>query len=175
MITAAVRAETGRLLTLPAVWLTAAVTLVAAGLLRELDHTQAGLLVLGTLAGTTEVRTTLLAVPRRGTAATARAVAVTLAATPVSAGAALLADRAGAAAYLVMTALLATGVSSLIRHPAASAGLLTGWYMIAGPVLRALVPASAGWLPDALRTGPALVWTIAVLAVAAVVLSRRDA
>ncbi|WP_306214376.1 hypothetical protein [Actinoplanes sp. RD1] len=167
-------AQTGMLLTLPAVWLTAAGTVAAAGLLRELEHTQAGLLVLGALAGTTEERATLLATPRRITAATARAAAVTITAAPVSAAAALLAGRPGAVAYLVVTALLATAAGSLIRQPAATVGVLTGWYLIGGPLLRALVPAGTGWLPDALHCGPALVWAGVLLAAAGVVFTRRD-
>ena len=178
----AVRAEVRKLLTLPALALTALLTAAAALLLGRpgVPVTQAGFLILGVLAATHEhqgggqFRTTLLAVPGRLRLAAAKGVALVLVTTP-------LAVLVRPVAYLVGTTVLAAAAGSLIRHAVPAVGLLLAGYLIAGPVLRGWCPASAAWLPDTALTDPArgaaaaAGWTLGAVVGATVVLRRRDA
>jgi ABC-2 type transport system permease protein len=187
----AVRAELAKLLTLPPIRTTAALTWAATALLAwvtrdgltPLRYTQAGFLVLGVLAAGQEhqaggqIRATLLAMPRRGRLAAAKAVALLVPVAPlavlVAATSTLPAGEPGrlpaAAAHLALAALLAAAVDSLIRQTVPAVGLLLIVYLIAGPVLR------VRWLPsDALPLPGAVAWTLALGAVAALVFMRRD-
>lgn len=178
-------AELVKVVTLPSVWLTAALTLATVALLGELAHTQAGLLVFGALAITHEyqgggqIRATLLAVPRRPALLAAKLTAIALTATPLAAAAALLAGRPGTTGYLVATALLAAAAGILIRHPAAAITAVLSWYLIAGPALRARLAESRpspSWFPDVVGSwDTALAWTAVLLVPGVVTFVRRDA
>ncbi len=179
---AAVHAEMLKLLTLPALWLTAALTLAVVALLGEPVHAQAGLLVFGALAVTHEyqgggqIRAAVLAVPRRPALLAAKLTAVTVTAAPLAALAALLADRPDITGDLMVTAALAATAGMLIRHPAGTIAILLSCHLLAGPILRARLPATDGWLPDTVGAWqPALAWTAALLVPAAVTFARRDA
>ncbi|MEU4420105.1 hypothetical protein AB0F81_05735 [Actinoplanes sp. NPDC024001] len=190
----ALRAEIGKLLTLPSLWITALLTLAVTLLLRALDlpgsvlvHTQAGLLVFGVLAATHEyqgggqIRTTLLALPRRLPLAMNKALALTIVAAPLAATTALLGGDTSAALPLTASMLLAAGIGGLLRQAVAGVGVVLTAYLIACPLLRARWPASDPWLPDtalldqAQGLPGALVWTAATLGAAAFALHSRDA
>lgn len=190
----AVRAEIGKLVTLPSLWITAGLTLAVTLLLRALGlpgsvvvHTQAGLLVFGVLAaaheyqGGGQIRSTLLAMPRRFALAAAKAVALAVVAVPVAGMVALLAGDASAILPLTSSTLLAAAVGGLLRQALAAVGVVLTAYLIAGPLLRARFPGSGPWLPDTALHDPAgglpglLGWTVAALGLAAIALHRRDA
>lgn len=176
----AVRAELIKLATLPPVWLTIGVTVAAAVLLDVASALEAGrassgsgaashgapalhatgpvalgFALLGTLAATSEVaggqlRVTLLAVPARRRAGTAKIVAVSAFALPSASavtGLALVIARVsdpshiaraalGAVAYLVLIAVLALGVASVVRDPLVSLLVTLGYLGVLGPLLR---------------------------------------
>lgn len=180
----AVRAELAKLLTLPPIRNTAALTWAATALLAwvardaltPLRYTQAGFLVLGVLAAGPDRQATLLAMPRRGRLMAAKAVALLIPA----AGLAVLvtatstlpagepARLPAAAAHLTLAALLAAAVGSLIRPAVPAVGLLLIVHLVAGPVLR------LRWLPpDGLPAATA--WTLALGAIATLTFARRDA
>ncbi|WP_433132844.1 hypothetical protein ACQPWW_14235 [Micromonospora sp. CA-240977] len=208
----AARAELRKLLTLPSLPRTALLTWAATALLTyayaaageplgddaglaPLGYTQAGFLVLGVLAATSEyqegdqIRTTLLAMPRRLPLQAAKALALATLTLPVAAATAatstLPADAPAwtpaATAYLTLTTLLAAAVASLVRRAVPAAILLLGLYFVAGPLLRARSSASAAYLPDTAALDPShgaaatLTWTFAALALAALTFRRRDA
>ncbi|MEU7587335.1 hypothetical protein AB0A95_13645 [Micromonospora sp. NPDC049230] len=163
--------------------------------LAPLGYTQAGFLVLGVLAATSEydegdqVRTTLLAMPRRLPLLGAKALALAALTFPVAAATAatstLPADGAAwtpaATAYLTLTTLLAAAVGTIVRRALSAAILLLGLYFVAGPLLRAGSDASAAWLPDTAALDPSrgaaatIVWTLGALTLAALTFRRRDA
>ncbi|MGC4812197.1 hypothetical protein ACLQ29_16875 [Micromonospora sp. DT228] len=211
----AARAELRKLLTLPSMRRTALLTWAATVLLTyayasaeshgdrlgdnaalgPLGYTQAGFLVLGVLAATSEhqegdqIRTTLLAMPRRLPLQAAKALALAALTLPVAAATAatstLPADGAGwtpaATGYLTLTTLLAAAVGSIVRSAVSAAILLLGLYFVAGPLLRAGSTASAAYLPDTAALDPShgaaatIAWTFAALTVAALTFRRRDA
>ncbi|MFG1603107.1 hypothetical protein [Actinoplanes sp. NPDC049265] len=184
-----VHAEVRKLLTLPALRVTAALTLAATVFLSWVDadpiaYTQVGFLVLGALAATESQRTTLLAMPRRLTLHVAKLVALTAVTAPIAVVAALptaAATAAATAAYLILTTQLAFGVGTLIRHPLASVLALLASHVIAGPLLRSAYETASVYLPDtpAWRSEhglPATVlWTVSALAISAYAFQRRDA
>jgi hypothetical protein len=193
-------AELRKLVTLPAVPLTVGSTWAVTALLATtaagppgvaVGYVQAGFLVLGVLAATAEyegqVRTSLLCVPRRVEYQIAQALAVALVSVPAAAVTAVLARAGlGAAGYLVLTAVLASTVGTLVRRPLPALGLLLGHYFIAGPLLRTRpaigdhLPGTSGlWLPgadDPLRSAVvAAAWTMAGLLAAVLTVRHRDA
>ena len=163
--------------------------------LAPLGYTQAGFLVLGVLAATSEyeegdqIRATLLAMPRRLPLLGAKALALAALTLPVAAATAatstLPADGAAwtpaATAYLTFTTLLAAAVASAVRRAVPAAILLLGLYFVAGPLLRARFSASAAWLPDTAALDPShgatatVAWTFSALTLAALTFRRRDA
>ncbi|WP_250030130.1 hypothetical protein [Paractinoplanes maris] len=193
----AVHAELRKLITLPSLrWtaaLTWAATLVLALAVRRvapqedpiraaLRWTQAGFLVFGVLAATQEyepggqIRATLLAVPRRWTLAAAKAVALIVVALALAAPA--------GSPYLVGVALVGAALGSLLRSSVAGVALGLAIYLVASPAMRARLPGSGPWLPDAGlaaevwppgATLTAAAWPLAATLVAAVVLRRRNA
>lgn len=241
-------AEVLKLLTLPALYLTAAVTWAVAPLLAvasvsaaagegngpgpgtdpglaPVGYAQAGFVVLGVLAAASEyrggqIRTTLTCVPRRVEVQLAKAAALSVTALPLAvatAGSGVLAARAalaahappygaagpvdvpgevravaGAAAYLVLTALLSSAVATLTRGTIPAVTVLLGHHFVVGPylagrtALAAYLPGAAGLWPGggtgvgeglgaggrwAVVTG----WTVAALGAAIVSCRRRDA
>jgi len=190
-------AEVLKLLSLPATLLTAAGSLLVSAVLAvafatagrqgstgtasaldiglaPIGYTQAGFIILGVLAATSEytggqVQTSLTVVPRRVLLHLSKVVALVLIAVPTALVVVLgglvvanlvLGDAAvvppfgdfavgvgGAAAYLALTAVLSSSVATVIRRTVpAVAGLLV-YYFIAGPLLRDRT-AFAAYLPD---------------------------
>ncbi|MBM0231133.1 hypothetical protein JNW91_04105 [Micromonospora sp. STR1_7] len=210
-----VRAELRKLLTLPSLRLTVLLTWTANlmvtyayaaaesrgesigdnAALAPLGYTQAGFLVLGVLAAASEyqeggqIRTTLLAMPRRRHLQAAKALALAALTLPVAAATAatstLPADGAtwtpAATAYLTLTTLLGAAVAGVVRRAVPAVVLLLGLYFIAGPLLRARSAASASYLPDTAALDPSrgatasIIWTLSALTLAALSLHRRDA
>ncbi|MEU4473664.1 hypothetical protein [Micromonospora sp. NPDC023888] len=210
-----VRAELRKLLTLPSLRRTALLTWAATALLTyayasaeahgeplgddtalaPLGYTQAGFLVLGVLAATSEyqdgdqIRATLLAMPRRLPLQAAKALALAALTLPVAAATAATSTLpAGgvawtpvATAYLTLTALLAAAVASAVRRALPAAIALLGLYFVAGPLLRAGSSASAAYLPDTAALDPShgaaatIAWTLSALTLAALIFRRRDA
>jgi len=210
----AVHAELRKLLTLPSLRWTALLTLAvnvllclayaAAGsrggptgadALAPLASSQAGFLAMGALAAASEhqagaqIRTTLLALPRRLPLQAAKATALVVGTLPVAAGVAatvalVVGDSgrtAAATAYLVLTTVLAASVGGLVRRLLPALLALLTLYFVAGPLLRLRFGSSAPWLPDTAATDPShgaaatVVWTLAALVLAAFAVSRRDA
>ena len=200
----AVHAELLKVGTLPAGWLSVlgiATLTVAAGTaepdtpLAAAAYTQTGFLVLGAQAATSEyaggqIRTTLLAVPRRVEAMAAQAVVLgltggVLAAAVVGAVVAFTpaaaTGAAAATAYLALLTVLAAAVGALLRGPLPSLAGLLAWFLVVAPLARGRAD-WVGWLPDVPRAGDAvhgtavlLGWTLVLLAVAVAVVHRRDA
>ncbi|MGQ5264840.1 hypothetical protein ACTWLT_29215 [Micromonospora sp. ZYX-F-536] len=209
------RAELRKLLTLPSLRLTALLTWTAnllltymyasaefhrdslgeAAALAPLGYTQAGFLVLGVLAAASEhqecgqIRTTLLAMPRRLPLQAVKAVVLAVVALPVAAVAAATSTLAGGAgtwmpaatAYLMLTTLLGAAVASVVRRVVPAVILLLGLYFIAGPLLRARTGTNAAYLPDTAALDPShgaaatITWTLCALTLAAVTFRCRDA
>jgi ABC-2 type transport system permease protein len=209
------RAELRKVLTLPSLRLTALLTWVASVLLAytyaaaesrgepladnaalaPLGYTQAGFLVLGVLAAASEhqaggqIRTTLLAMPRRLPLQAAKAVTLAAVTLPVAiataAASALPAGDAAwipaATAYLTLTTLLAAAVAGLVRHAMPAVMLLLSLYFIVSPLLRARSEHVAAYLPDTAALDPArgvaatIAWTVVALALAGLAFHRRDA
>ncbi|MEK0316130.1 ABC transporter permease [Cohnella sp. 56] len=142
--------------------------------LASFPYAQAGFIVLGVLAACSEynggqLRTTLLAMPRRGLQFMAAQLALALWAVPaalivIASGiglAAVLADAsspldagrlaaalAGATGALALTTLLGAAVGALLRQTLSAAAVMLGLYFVAGPILRGRI-ALAKYLPDA--------------------------
>ncbi|MEV5768001.1 hypothetical protein AB0L34_25975 [Micromonospora sp. NPDC052213] len=210
------RAELRKLLTLPSLRLTALLTWTATLLLTfvyasaesrgeplgddaalaPLGYTQAGFLVLGVLAAASEyqeggqIRTTLLATPRRLPLQAVKALALGAVTLPVAvATAATSTLPAGGAtwmpaatAYLTLTTLLGAAVASVVRRAVPAVILLLGLYFIAGPLLRARPGTiAAAYLPDTAALNPSrgaaatIIWTLSALTLAALTFHRRDA
>ncbi|SCF04857.1 hypothetical protein GA0070607_4857 [Micromonospora coriariae] len=209
------RAELRKLLTLPSLRLTVLLTwtgnllltyayataasrgesLGRDAALAPLAYTQAGFLVLGVLAVASEyqeggqIRTTLLASPRRLPLQAVKALVLAMVVLPVAATTAAVSTLpAGeatripiAAAYLTLTTLLGAAVASVVRRAVPAVVLLLSLYFIAGPLLRARSATSAAYLPDTAALDPSrgaaatIVWTLAALALAALTFHRRDA
>ena len=195
-----ITAEFGKLLTLPSLRLTALLTWAGTALLGyasddplvPLSYTQAGFLVLGVLAAASEhqaggqIRSTLLAMPRRLPLHAAKALTLAATTLPVAAITALISTvppggvaRAPAATlYLVLTTLLAAEVATVARRAVPALMVLLGLYFVAGPLLHSRL---AGYLPgtaalDWSRGAAATItWTLIAAALAAVVFARRDA
>ena len=209
------RAELRKLLTLPSLRLTALLTCAANVLLSyayvsaesrgdplgpdpalaPLGYTQAGFVVLGVLAAVSEyqaggqIRSTLLAMPRRLPLQAAKALTLAVVTLPVAAAVAATSTLpAGepawmptATVYLTLTTLLAAAVAGLVRRAEPAVVLLVTLYFIAGPMLRARSDAVAAYLPDTAALDPSrgaaatILWTISALVLAVLVFHRRDA
>ncbi|GAA0468991.1 hypothetical protein Ade02nite_31850 [Paractinoplanes deccanensis] len=175
----AVHAEIRKLLTLPSLLVTAALTAAAALLPEPAPYRQVGFLIFGVLSATHEFqgqfRTSLLAVPDRPRLVAAKVAALVAVAGPLT----LLTPATSA--YLLATTLTAAGAGLLLRRTLPSVAVTLTAYLIVGPLLRARFPASAPWLPDTALLQPSrgaaatVVCTMAVLAAAVAVLARRDA
>lgn len=176
----AVHAEVIKLLTLPSLALTVALTWAATVLLGlagppagVLVYTRVGVLILGVLAATHEyqgggqIRASLLSVPRRPLLAVAKTVALAVTAAPFVLVATVLAGDPGATGGLLLDLLLAAGVGTLVRNAVGGTGLVLTAYEIVSPLVRTHLPEVAG-LPEP-------VWTAVVLLIALVVFSRREA
>ncbi|GGO13757.1 hypothetical protein [Micromonospora parathelypteridis] len=208
-------AELRKLLTLPSLRLTALLTWTANLVLTyayraaesggeplgdnvalvPLGYTQAGFLVLGVLAVASEyqeggqIRTTLLAMPRRLPLQAAKAVALAALTLPVAAATATTStvsageatSTPAATGYLTLTTLLGAAVASVVRRAVPAVILLLALYFIAGPLLRAWSATSAAYLPDTAALEPSrgaaatIIWTLSVLTLAAFTFHRRDA
>ena len=186
----AVHAELRKLLTLPSLRRTALLTLAATALLRyasgsAVGYAQAGFLILGVLAVASEhqaggqIRTTLLAMPRRLRLYAGKTVALAAATLPVALAAA--AGDPAATAYLVSTTLLAFAAATLVRQAVPAVLVVLGLYFTASPLLRgrwaglgAYLPDTAGWADPRDLTATAA-WTACLLAIAAWSFHRRDA
>ncbi|GAB7036534.1 MULTISPECIES: hypothetical protein [Catenuloplanes] len=185
-------AELLKLWSLPSLRLTVALTLAATGLLRwaagepgalPLTYTQAGFLVLGVLAVSSEheagaqFHTTLLAMPRRLPLLAAKSLTLAATTLPVAATASLTCG-ADATAYLTLTTLLSAAVTTVIRYPVAALLPLLAVYFIVGPLFREEL---GSWLPDTMLTHASrgtlatTVWTIGVWVLVAVTFTRSDA
>ncbi|MEV6306515.1 hypothetical protein AB0M02_44415 [Actinoplanes sp. NPDC051861] len=190
----AVRAELTKLLTLPSLWITAALTWTVTLLLRAVDapgsvpaHTMPGLLVLGVLATAHEyqpgnqIRATLLAVPRRLPLAAAKFTALTVTAVPLATLVALTGDDLATTPPLVLLILVAAALGVLLRNPLTAVTTALTAYVILGPLLRFRFPGTAAWLPDTAVHEPgrgllaASLWAATALLLAALALHRRDA
>jgi ABC-2 type transport system permease protein len=208
-------AEGRKLLTLPSLRLTALLTWIGTLMLAyayaaaesrgeplgndaglaPLGYTQAGFLVLGVLAAASEhqaggqIRTTLLAMPRRLPLYAAKAVTLAAVTLPLAAATAVTSTVPGgdaaqtpaATAYLMLTTLLAAAVASLVRRAVPAVVLLLSLYFIAGPLLRTRSDTIAAYLPDTAALDPSrgaaatIIWTLSALALAALAFHRRDA
>jgi hypothetical protein len=171
-------AEVIKLVTLPSIRLTVALTWAVTVLLGPADppggavqYCRVGVLVLGVLAAGHEypgqIGATLLSVPRRPLLAVAKPVALVVTAGPAVLVAALLAGEPGATGGLLLDLLLAAGVATVVRHPVGATAVLLTAYQIVVPLIRAQLPEVA--LP------PAPVWAAAIVATAAVTFCLRDA
>lgn len=197
------RAELRKLLTLPSLRLTAALTVPATLLLAFLDlpalgpigYTQAGFVVFGVLAAASEhqggdqIRATLLGMPRRRRLYAAKVLALAACSAPfaavVAATSTVPAGEATripvATAYLTLTTLLAAAVGGLVRHAEAAAVLLLTGYFVVDPLLRARSTGVAAFLPDTAALDPSrgaaatTVWTACAVLLAAAAFHRRDA
>jgi hypothetical protein len=196
MIAGAYRAEVLKLVTLPACGVAVlAAWIVAAGLAAvpqadPIGYAQAGFVVLGVLAVTSEysggqVRTSLISVPRRVELMTAKVLALTSASAPAAAVSVLVSRLvrpaatgpgvASGIAYLTLVALLAAAVAALTRRTLPALTLLLVWFFIAVPLLREYAPLR--WehaLPAGRPSGPLVVGTLTVLAGAAISFRFRD-
>lgn len=189
------RSEILKLATLPAVLIILATTMLIAGAsawlfssihdpasahdpivttLKSVDYIQAGLLILGVVAGASEyphtIRTTVVVTPRRFRVQTGKmvaltgcalltamsAIAITFATTRlilwntakgVNAGSAF-AELASAVGYLTCISLIAYAVGMLVRHTLAGVTAVLGYFFVAGPLLRSYY-AKLNWTPDA--------------------------
>ncbi|MDI6097279.1 hypothetical protein QLQ12_01470 [Actinoplanes sp. NEAU-A12] len=179
-VAGAVHAEAIKLITLPSLALTVALTWALTALLGltgrpggVLVYTQVGFLVLGVLAATHEyqgggqIRASLLAVPRRPLLAVAKIVALAGIAAPFALVAAVLAGRPGATGGLLLDLVLAAGVGMLVKHSVGATGLVLTAYEIVSPLVRT-------HLPEVARL-PSSAWTAAVLLVAIAIFARREA
>ncbi|GGN71089.1 hypothetical protein GCM10010112_38120 [Actinoplanes lobatus] len=174
-----VRAEVEKLLTLRSLALTLGLTWAVTLLLDALDppggsvlpYGQVGFLILGVLAtaheyqGGGQIRTTLLAMPRRYRLVAAKAVALVVLAAPAALLVAGTAGEPGGTLSLVVDTLVAAGVGLLIRHPVGAAGAVLVAYEIGFPLIRTHWGEVTGRLPLA---------GVLIFVVASVVFARRD-
>ncbi|HWS35881.1 MAG TPA: hypothetical protein VN408_24460 [Actinoplanes sp.] len=176
----AVHAEILKLVTLPTLAVVTVLTWAATALLRPVDppggvlaHSLAGFLVLGALAagqeyqGGGQIRSSLLAVPRRTLLVVAKTVAWVVTAGPVVLVAAVLAGEPAGAAGLLLGVLAGAGVGTVVRHPVGAVGTLLLAYEIGLPLLRP-------HLPEIALDLPAWAWTSMIVLFAASVFIRRE-
>ncbi|AGZ42457.1 hypothetical protein [Actinoplanes friuliensis] len=164
-----IRAEFLKLLTLPAVALTVTLTWVVTVVV-PLSYARTGFVVFGILAATSEyeggqVRTTLLAVPRRLDLVLAKTFVLAVTILPVAVVTVLIAGE-GNPAYLLLITLLAAAVGTILRNALAAVVLLLSYFGVLGPILGDRISDSL-WLPVA--------WTAGVSLLAAATFVGRDA
>lgn len=172
-----VRAETLKVLSLPATYFTLLATLgVSAALaiaftssgqegntgLSLVRYTQAGFIVLGVVTATSEysgsqIHVTLTAMPRRIALQLAKMAALLIVAVPAATITVLVGvavTRApwsavvGASAYLALTTVISAAVATILRRSVPAVAGLLGYYFIAGPLLHGRAT-FASYLPDA--------------------------
>ncbi|UMO99272.1 hypothetical protein [Amycolatopsis sp. EV170708-02-1] len=196
----AIRAEILKLLSLPATYFTLLCTLGVSAILATAfsrqgvspaGYTQAGFIVLGVIAATSEysggqIHRTLTAMPRRIALHLAKIAALLIVAVPAAILTALAggpwSDAVGTSAYLALTTILSAAVATVLRWSVPAVAGLLGYYFIAGPLLRDRAPFAA-YLPDAashdLRAlgGSAVVlgWVLVAVGISAITFHRRDA
>ncbi|MGK5682768.1 hypothetical protein [Actinoplanes sp. URMC 104] len=197
MTRADVRAEVLKLLTLPALRWTIALTWAATALLAFAAHrttphadpittalrwTQAGYLVFGVLTATQEyepggqIRATLLAMPHRWRLTFAKTAATALVTLPLAAPA-----GPSTAAYLIGVVLVGAAAGSLSRSPIAGVASAVTLYLLVCPIVRAGAPSVSPWLPDTTLTDPshgaaaAAIWPTAATLTAGAFFHRRNA
>ncbi|MGW4826936.1 hypothetical protein ACWEOG_05095 [Amycolatopsis japonica] len=196
----ALRAEILKLLSLPATYFalfgTLAVSVIlATAFARQgvspVGYTQAGFLVLGVIAVTSEysggqIHRTLTAMPRRITLQLAKMAALLIVAVPAAVLTALAggpwSDAAGASAYLALTTVFSAAVATVVRWSVPAVAGLLGYYFIAGPLLRGRAT-FADYLPDAAShdvrslggSAVVLVWALVAVGISAITFHRRDA
>jgi hypothetical protein len=173
-------AEGLKLVTLPSLPLTVALTWAVVLLLRlagpaggVVPYARIGILVLGVLAAGHEyqagrqIRTSLLAVPRRPLLAVAKIAALVVTAAPFVLTTALLAGEPGATGGLLLDLLLAAAVGTVVRHPVGAAGVVLTAYEIGVPLIRTHLP-DVAW-----PSSP--VWTAAAILISVATFCRREA
>ncbi|GAB3726938.1 hypothetical protein GCM10027598_46410 [Amycolatopsis oliviviridis] len=201
----AIRAETLKLLSLPATYFTLLGTfgvsvILAIAFSRQgvspLGYTQAGFIVLGVIAATSEysggqIHRTLTAMPRRIVLQLSKMAALLIVAVPAAGLTALaglmvtggpLSDAVGASAYLTLTAVISAAVATILRRSVPAVAGLLGYYFIAGPLFRDR-GTFAAYLPDAASrdlgalggSAVALAWALLAVGVSATLFRMRDA
>jgi len=188
------RAELLKLTTLPAMWITViatwAVTVLLAAAAPDVSTALygpvlAGFLVLGLIAATSEyqggqIRTTLVAAPRRVATYVAKVGALAIvtlpaAGTTVALGAVVSGEwEANAAGYCAFTTVLAHAVGSLTRRTLPALVGLLACYFIVGPLLQTRLPL-AKYLLDNPNWYVALPWTLVATTLGLLTFRTRDA
>lgn len=176
----AVHAEMLKLVTLPSLAVVTVLTWAATALLGLADppggvlaHSLAGFLVLGALAagqeyqGGGQIRSSLLAMPRRPLLVLAKAVAWAVTAGPAVLVAAVLAGEPAGAAGLLLGVLAGAGVGTVVRHPVGAVGALLLAYEIGLPLVRP-------HLPEIVLDVPGWSWTSMIVLIASSVCIRRE-
>jgi hypothetical protein len=184
------RAELLKLTTLPAIWFTIigtwAVTVLLSAAAPDVSTALygpvlAGFLILGLIAATSEyqggqIRTTLIAAPRRTTTYVVKVGALVVITLPAAAATVALGTivsgelEARAVAYFTFTTVIAHAIGSLTRRTTpALVGLLT-YYFIAGPLLQDRLS-----LPDGRDWYIALPWAVVATSTGLIVFRTRDA
>jgi len=201
----AIRAETLKLLSLPATYCTVLGTIGVAMVLAiafsrqgvsPVGYPQAGFIVLGVIAATSEYRDgqiylTLIAMPRRIVQHLAKMAALLIVSVPAATFTVLVGvlvaggpwpDAVGASVYLVLTSVLSAAVATVLRRSVPAVAGLLGYYFIVGPLLRDRVTFAA-YLPDAASHdlvvfGDATIvlgWVLVAVGFSATTFHRRDA
>lgn len=175
----AVHAEVLKLVTLPGLAVVTVLTWAATALLRFADppggvpaHSMVGFLVLGALAAGQEhqggqIRSSLLAVPRRPLLVLAKVVGWVVTAGPAVLVAAVLAGEPGGAVGLLLGVLAGAGVGTVVRHPVGAVGALLLAYEIGLPLVRP-------HLPEIVLDVPGWSWTSMIVLIASSVCIRRE-
>jgi hypothetical protein len=194
----AIRAETLKLLSLPATYYTVLGTIGVAAVLAiafsrqgvsPVGYPQAGFIVLGVIAATSEysdgqIHLTLIAMPRRIAQQLAKMAALLIVSVPAAAFIVLVgvlvaggpwSEAVGASVYLALTAVLSAAVATVLRRSVPAVAGLLGYYFIVGPLLRDRVTFAA-YLPDiASHDLVVLGWVLVAVGVSATTFHRRDA
>ncbi|MET1073412.1 MAG: hypothetical protein ABWY11_12265 [Umezawaea sp.] len=164
--------------------------------LAPLGYSETGFILLGVLVATSEydgqVRTSLTCAPRRVELHLAKCFALAVSCSAVALVTVVLSltavrtarpeepfvpfgPAASATAHLVLTAVLAAAVATVLRAAVPALTLLLGHYFVVAPLLRG----RAGFLPDTVDGRQALVvtigWTLIAVTAATAVFHRRDA
>ncbi|WP_414939080.1 hypothetical protein [Amycolatopsis sp. cmx-11-51] len=201
----AIRAETLKLLSLPATYCTVLGTIGVSAVLAiafsrqgvsPVGYTQAGFIVLGVIAATSEysdgqIHLTLIAMPRRIAQHLAKMAALLIVSVPAAIFTVLVgllvaggpwSAAVGASAYLALTTALSAAVATVLRWSVPAVTGLLGYYFIVGPLLRDRVTFAA-YLPDAAShdlvafggSTVVLGWVLVAVGFSATTFHRRDA
>ncbi|TCC07833.1 hypothetical protein [Kribbella soli] len=188
------RAELLKLATLPAIRFTVigtwAVTVLLSAAAPDVSTALygpllAGFLILGLIAATSEyqggqIRTTLVAAPRRVTTYVAKVGALVVITLPAAAVTVALGtivsgeSEAKAAGYFAFTTVIAHAVGSLTRRTLPALVGLLAYYFIVGPLLQPRVP-FAKYLLDSPDWFVALPWTAVATSLGLLAFRSRDA